>query len=82
MSQPLSQVNPGASASQSTANYIPTHPCQADNIFSPPTCPHTPHILDTQTNNPKIKMLHTVAELTPPVINPLGLLCQGSEVWK
>eukprot|EP00983_Pelagomonas_calceolata_P084935 1156457-Pelagomonas_calceolata.AAC.4 len=59
MSQPLSQNYPGANARQSTVNYIPTQPnspCTTDTgqtgkNRSHPTCPNTPHSLDTQINN-------------------------------
>eukprot|EP00983_Pelagomonas_calceolata_P048253 1140982-Pelagomonas_calceolata.AAC.2 len=62
-SQPHSQNNPVASASQSTANYIPIHPnypCttnpfQAGNILSPPTCPNAPHSQIHKTATTKIR---------------------------
>eukprot|EP00983_Pelagomonas_calceolata_P012643 404896-Pelagomonas_calceolata.AAC.1 len=90
MSQPFSQNNPGANASQSTVNYTPTPPnslCtkntgQTGRTRNHPTCPNTPHSLDTQTNNNKNKMrklLLIETELTPPVINHLSSLCQASE---
>eukprot|EP00983_Pelagomonas_calceolata_P050846 1142162-Pelagomonas_calceolata.AAC.2 len=91
MPQPLSQDYQRANASQSTVNYVPTQPnspCITDTGLTgksrnPPSCPNTPHNLDTQINKHKNKkLLHIETELTPPVINPLSLLCQASEVWK
>eukprot|EP00983_Pelagomonas_calceolata_P027447 861852-Pelagomonas_calceolata.AAC.1 len=63
MSHPFSQNNSGANASQSTANYIstqPNSPCttgtgHTGKIRNPPTCPNTPHSLDTHKNNHKNK---------------------------
>eukprot|EP00983_Pelagomonas_calceolata_P033755 1057572-Pelagomonas_calceolata.AAC.1 len=92
-SQTFSQNYQRANASQSTINYIltqPNSPCTTDNdqtgkIRNPPTCPNTPHSPGTQINNHKNKkkeILHIETELTPPVIKPLSLPCQASEVWK
>eukprot|EP00983_Pelagomonas_calceolata_P061509 1146857-Pelagomonas_calceolata.AAC.1 len=55
MSQPLSHNIPGANASQSTVDYIPTQPnspCTTDTgqtgkTRNPPSCPNAPHSLDS-----------------------------------
>eukprot|EP00983_Pelagomonas_calceolata_P111599 1159799-Pelagomonas_calceolata.AAC.4 len=89
--QPLSQNYPRANACQTlliTSQHSPTPPYLTDtgqigNTCSPPTCPNTPHSLGTQMNNRKNKknLLHTATELNSPAIDPLSLVCQGSEVW-
>eukprot|EP00983_Pelagomonas_calceolata_P131091 1161742-Pelagomonas_calceolata.AAC.4 len=81
------QDNERANPSLNTGYHIPTqvnspsmnHHCQTGNTLSPPTCNHTPHGLDTQTNShrdKRSKLLHI-----SPAIHSLNPLSKGYEVW-